>query len=114
MDSLVKRLPPLNCLSFNRMWDTFTSERISFDPIIDVSKRSVSVVEFRNKLDSFRNGALDPSLHANNVQYVMDQCALCDKNNVFEVLSGTFQSRKPDCASIHTHVPLSLHRLSIM
>jgi hypothetical protein len=78
MDTLVKRLPPLNHLSFNRIWDVFTSDRISFDSIIDVSKRSVSVVEFRNKLDSFRNGALDTSLHANNVQYVMDQCALCD------------------------------------
>jgi hypothetical protein len=71
----LKTVPPLNHLSFARLWEVYTSDRLTFDDVIDVKKRSVSVVEFRNALTAFRNAALDPSLHNSRPDYVMEQCA---------------------------------------
>ena len=67
--------PPLSFPPFYRLWDIYTSDRVNFDDVIDVRSRSISVVEFRNALTAFRNAALDPALHNNNPEYVMEQCA---------------------------------------
>lgn len=71
-----KSVPALNYLEFHRLWDVFTSDRINFADVIDVTKRSVSVVEFRNALTAFRNASLDPALHNSNPEYVMQQYVL--------------------------------------
>lgn len=70
-----KEVPELHVLQFPRLWDSFTSERVVFEDVIDVKKRSISVVAFRNDLTTYRNAALDASLHNNEPDYVMQQCA---------------------------------------
>jgi hypothetical protein len=77
-----QEVPELNHLSFARLWEVYTSDRLVFDDVIDVKKRSVSVVEFRNALTAFRNAALDPSLHNGNPEYVMEQ---------YDVFTRTFK-----------------------
>ena len=72
---MTKAPPELHLLRFGRFWEAYTSERLLFDSIIDIKKRSISVVEFRNTLTTYRNAALDATLHNNNPDFVMEQCA---------------------------------------
>lgn len=66
----------LRPLGYERLWDNFTSQPFSFDRVIDVRQRSVTVVEFRNTLSTSRTCALDASSHGGSPDFVAKRCAL--------------------------------------
>jgi hypothetical protein len=90
MTQTSKEVPELHVLKFPRLWDSFTSERLVFDDVIDVKKRSISVVAFRNDLTTYRNAALDASLHNNEPDYVMQQCAFFFRAMLKQLVKSDF------------------------